>query len=276
MARPSNPLQSRRAIIILVLISITIITIDARASGPVRAVRRVALDVVSPVRSAADTVFSPLRSAWNGTFKYSNLKTENARLRAENDKLRGDAAKGAAADAQYQQLLKDTKLGFLNQYSTVASEVVADALSNYDETFQINKGSNEGVREGDPVVTGAGLVGRVIRVGSENSIVRLITDPKFGVGARVVPAMNGVIKGRGQGQPLALASIADDMKVAVGDLVESSGAKGSGLPGGIPIGKVSKVTSSAASGFQDILVTPLPTLGRLQFVSVILLQGKAP
>ena len=97
MARRSSPTKSRRTIAILMLISVTVLTIDARSSAPIRKVRSVALDVFSPVRSVADKVFSPFRSVWHGAFRYDDLKKDNDRLRAENEQLKGDAALGKAA-----------------------------------------------------------------------------------------------------------------------------------------------------------------------------------
>ena len=273
MARRSSPTKSRRTIAVLILISVTVLTIDARSSGPIRQVRSAAQEVFSPVRTVADKVFSPFRSVWHGAFRYDDVKRENDRLRAENEKLKGDAALGKAAGDKLDALQKATSLPYLTKYKKVAAEVVYGPASNYDDTFIVAKGSNDGINLGDPAVTGSGLIGRVIEVSASTSVVRRVTDRHFGVGARVVPATNGLIVGTGDGGVLQLTNVLLDVKVNVGDLVETSGAAGSGLPAGIPIGVVAKVRNKSGSGFLEVDVTPSAAVGDVVFVTIMALKA---
>ncbi len=276
MRRRTSSNTSRRTITILILISVTVLTIDARSSGPIRAIRSVALDIFSPVRSASDKVFSPFRSAWHGAFKYDDVKRDNDKLKAEVERLKGDAANGKVAIGKLDALQKATSLPFLSQYKRIAAEVVYGPSSNYDDTFQIAKGTNDGVTLGDPVVTGAGMVGRVIQVASGHCVVRRLTDQRTGIGARAVPAFNGVLEGAGAGQPLRFTGITLGTKIVVGVTVETSGATGSDLPAGIPIGVVSKVKNKSGSGYLEIEVTPFASLDELVYVTVIATKSKAP
>ena len=85
MAVSRRSSRSRFTLLLLVLTSITVITLDFRGQGAgvVESVRDVALDTFAPVQSVTDTVFSPVTNAWNGITNYDDLEAENARLQAE-------------------------------------------------------------------------------------------------------------------------------------------------------------------------------------------------
>ena len=64
--------------------------------------------------------------------------------------------------------------------------MIARSPSSWYQTFQINKGSSDGVRVNQPVVNSAGLVGKIKEVSDGNAVVMLLTDPEFGVSARAL------------------------------------------------------------------------------------------
>ena len=64
--------------------------------------------------------------------------------------------------------------------------MIARSPSSWYQTFQINKGSSDGVKVDQPVVNGAGLVGKVKSVSDGNASVMLLTDPEFGVSAQAL------------------------------------------------------------------------------------------
>src|SRR5690606_23118816 len=85
------------------------------------------------------------------------------------------------------------------------ARVTAGPVSNFSFTIEIDKGSDDGIRYGMPVVNGAGLVGRVVQAAGSTSTVQLITDPDFRVGVRLVPGGTpGTARGSGRGEPLVV------------------------------------------------------------------------
>ncbi|HTN78645.1 MAG TPA: rod shape-determining protein MreC [Acidimicrobiales bacterium] len=262
--------RNRFILPVLILVSITIITLDYRGVGFIDSARNTSIDVVSPVTDNLKKVFRPFTNVWNGVFRYDAVNKENQRLRAELDQTRGSTLAAVDAERQRQELLALLNLDYLGNVPTVAARVVSGAPSNFDATIEIDRGSNAGIEPGMPVVTGAGLVGNVVRVTGQRSIVRLLTDPSFAVGVSVPTADDdGVIKGKGPDRPLGLDLIDAQSKVGVGSVVITSGQEGSDYPAGIPVGVVRTVRHPAGALQLDITVDPAADLDHLDFVKVV-------
>ncbi len=228
---------------------------------------------MAPVTNALKKVFHPFTNVWNGIFRYDAVTKENERLRAELDEARGSTLAAVDAEQQREELLALLNLDYLGNVPTVAARVVSGAPSNFDATIEIDRGSGAGIRVGMPVVTGAGLVGNVVRVTSQRSVVRLVTDPTFAVGVSVPTAEDdGVAKGKGPDRPMGLDLIDAQSKVGVGSVVITSGLVGSPYPAGIPVGVVRTVRHPAGALQLDITVDPAADLDHLNFVKIVLWQ----
>lgn len=266
--------RSRFTLVLLVLASLTAITLDFRGGGAVATVRAVATDALAPVRSAASAVFEPARDALSGVTGYAAVADENARLRARIEELEGEALMAEDARAQLDALLEASDLARFTSLPTVAARVVGVPVSNVELTVQLDRGSDDGLRADLPVVTGAGLVGRIVEVSRTRSAVRLVTDRASAVGARASRSGDlGVVEGAGAGRPLALGVLDAGPTVAPGDLVVTSGVDDSIFPGGIPIGRVTSVARAPGALAPEAAVEPTVDLGHLRFVRVLLTTG---
>src|SRR5207244_4579232 len=128
---------------------------------------------------------------------------------------------------------------FAGAIPAVAARVVATSPSNFQLTVEIDHGIPAGLRKGMPVVTGAGLAGRVVAVSQERATVLLLTDPSFNVGIRLSASGDvGVARGNGIRQPLPVDLVDLATKVTGGEVVVTSGLQGSVFPPGIPVGRV--------------------------------------
>jgi rod shape-determining protein MreC len=261
----------RRTILLLVVITAAaLITLDVRESGPLSEVRGAARDVMSPVADAADTVFSPVGDWIDGVTRSTSLKKENARLKRQLDEARGQDARARAATEENKALKKLLDLPFVEDTDSIAAQVVEAAQSNFEFTVQIGKGSSDGVGVDMPVVTGAGLVGRVVAVSRERATVLLLKDPQSGVGVKIEKSQtSGVVKGRADSGTLRVEFVDPNAPVTEGELVSTSGQQNSPFPAAIPVGTVSKVTKTHGDLQQDILVKPLVDFSRLDYVKVL-------
>jgi cell shape-determining protein MreC len=179
-------LRSRRGVIVvLVLLSLTLLTFDARGNSFIDGARRTSIDVVAPVRGAARTVTRPFENVWHGIFDYEDLKRENDRLQQEVELQEGVSIANEAQVREYQELLAMDKLPTIAGIPSVTAQVVSRPSSNFELTVEINQGSRVGIKVGMPVVTAAGLVGRITQVTERRSIVRLLTDPELNVAVKV-------------------------------------------------------------------------------------------
>ena len=256
----------------LILTSITVLTLDFRGSSAIHSLRNAASSAFSPVRDTAGHVFSPVSNAWNGLFHYGDLKNENERLRSQLEDAQGQAAQSADAKKQLDELSALEGIVQFTQLPSVTSEVVAGPLTNFEHTLEIDRGSAKGIQVGMPVVTGAGLIGRVVDVQPNRSVIKLLTDPDIVVGMRLASSgETGLLHGQGDGKPLVVdAGIEPKVVVPKDEMVLTSGEDRATFPGGIPIGRVSQAELAEGQLTQLLTVTPLADLGRLTFVKVLL------
>ena len=266
-----QPANRRRTILaLIVLTAVTLITLDVRGAGPVSAVRGGAHDVVNPIAGAFDTVFSPVGDWIDGVTSAASLKHENARLQRRLDSARGRQAGARAATEENKELKKLLDLPFVEDANSIAAQVVEGAPSNFQFTVQIGKGESDGVGVDMPVVTGAGLVGRVLEVSRDRATVLLVNDPESGVGVKIEKSgATGVVKGRGDSNTVRAEFVDPNADVTKGELVYTSGLQNSPFPGAIPVGTVSRVTKTHGDLQQDILVKPLVDFSRLDYVKVL-------
>jgi rod shape-determining protein MreC len=259
------------------LTAVALITLDVRGSGPISSLRGGAHDVLGPVADAVDTVFSPVGDWIDGITRASSLKAENSRLKRQLDEARGQGARARAAAEENKELKELLDLPFVEDADSIAAPVVEGSPSNFEFTAQIGKGSSEGVGVDMPVVTGAGLVGRVVTVSRDRATVLLLKDPESGVGVKLEKSgTNAVAKGRGDSSTLRLDFVDPSAAVTQGEIVYTSGQQNSRFPAAIPVGTVSKVSKSRGDLQQNVLVKPLVDFSRLDYVKVLRPAGGSP
>jgi rod shape-determining protein MreC len=186
----------RRIIALLVLSSLLLITLDIRGNAGIDKARSAFALLMRPFDTAARAVSRPIVDAWRGIDDYERLQKENEALRAQVDAQRGASIEAQASLLEYQELLVINRLTSASSFPTVTAQVEGQAPSNFSATVEINKGANDGIRVGMPVVNGAGLVGKITSVTSSASIVLLISDPGFSIGVKVLTAVDPANPGK--------------------------------------------------------------------------------
>ena len=265
--------RHRFFLVLLALTSVTVLTLDYRGAGDggLESVRQTARDAFAPLQSAADRVVSPIAGFFGTIGDFGTLKSENARLQRELDAARADAIRGADADRERQGLLQLQGLDYAGGLDSVPARVVSTAPTNFRLTVTIDHGSDSGLDVGMPVVTSAGLVGRVTEVLKMRSTVLLVTDPQSNVGVRLAKSgEQGVARGAGARNPLPLDLITTEVAVEVGEPVVTSGLERGLFPPQIPVGRVRSVSSPPGALQKDILVDLSVDLLRIEFVRVLL------
>ena len=176
----------RRAVVLLALTSILLITLDLQGNAVVGSVRRAFGTVFEPVQDAARVVTRPIQNAWRGITNYDELERENQRLQDRVDQQEGAFIAALATVRDAQELLALNGIDDLADISSITAQVVGEGPSNFAQTVEINQGSSDGLRVGMPVVNAAGLVGKVTEVFANRSIVMLATDATYAVPVQVV------------------------------------------------------------------------------------------
>ncbi len=152
--------------------------------------------------------------------------------------------------------------------SLITGDVIAEDSSSYLRWIVINRGAQDGVRVGQPVINELGVVGRVEDVASNAAWIRLANDPGSAINARLQNARGeGTVIGQLQGG-LRMEYISQDITIEEGDIVLTSGLGGT-FPADIVIGQVTSVRKQQAALFQEAEIRPTVDYSRLDQVAVI-------
>ena len=264
----------RRRLVLLALVAGSLILVTASFGDGLRSIERGALEVFGPVQEGASTLLKPVRDGAGWIGDTLDAKGDVEDLRAERDGLRRQliAERGALREnAELRALVKMDARVDLEEQGAIGARVFGRSPTVWYSTVTINKGSSDGVREGDPVINGAGLVGRVNRVAGGSSTVLLITDADFGVSARVNETKASGIVETAVGDPndLRLEYLGRNDKVEEGQAVVTSGAVSNRLeprfPAGIPIGRITRVEEDEGT----VHLRPFADLRELEFVQIL-------
>lgn len=261
----------RFVLLLLVLTAVTLLTLDERTGGlgVVDSARDTARDVIAPARDATDSAVRPVANFLQGIIHYGRLEEANTRLREQLAAREAELAQVADAQRERQELLDQQRLEFAADIPAVAARVVLASPSSLDMTVEINRGRQSGVSPGMPVVSGAGLVGRVVDVSRTRATVVLISNPTSNVGVRLASGEVGVASGRGSRSALEVDNVDPAAKVAPEEPVVTSGLQQSIYPPGIPVGKVRTARVPPEAVQQEVTVEPFADLRRLTFVKVL-------
>lgn len=267
--------RSRFTLLLLILTSITLLTLDFRGFAPLNSARSAVLGFFAPVGDFASNVFEPVGDAWDGAFNHDELARENQELRQQVDELEGQITGGEVARQSLQQLLEQADLEFVGDIPTVQARVVSGAVGNFDATVEIDRGERHGIRQGMAVVTGRGLVGKVVQTSSDRSVVEVLSGGDFSVGFSIVGTnVLGVVSGPADGDTLR-ATVELNRIVLPGQILVTSGVQGSPFPQGLPIGIISGMSEDDGSLTRELQVQMLASLSDLSYVSVVLWQPEA-
>lgn len=266
--------RARYLLLVLTLLAVTVATLDARGVPVISGIRNSSRDVLAPVGDFGHWVGTPFRNAWNGIARYDSVKDENAKLRDRVAELETAAVREQRAEQELAKLKEQLNISFLGEVPTQIARVDTSRSSNFaDNRVEIDKGTDQGIAVGNPVVTKAGLVGRVESVSRTRAVVQLISDPSFHVGVSIgADQIHGVGHGNGDSTTFIVDRGVDiGREVSVNDYVFAGGIERSLVPSDlyIPIGTVKKVTQDAAARVQILQVDLSARLDRLDVVQVL-------
>jgi rod shape-determining protein MreC len=199
----------------------------------------------------------------------ASLRQRNAELEAEVSRLQGQVIELQQQVGETEILAALVDFSRANPESTYkGAAVIGRDPSPFLHYIIINRGSNDGVLRGMPVVTNQGLIGRVDAVIADAARVQLITDPASAINVRLQNAdTDAVLVGSVTGD-LSLDMISQEVNVDAGDVVLTSGL-GGGYPPDLIVGQVLNVRKRDFELFQQATIQPVVDFARLQIVLVI-------
>lgn len=271
MASPHGN-RRRNVLILLILMSITLITLDSRGgdSGVGGRVRNAARDVFAPIQDGVDSVLSPIEDWWDGVTRAGEIKDRNRRLRHELQIARGKADAATASLREIAELRRLASLPFVPELKGVDAEIILGSPGNFESTVGLNKGTDDGIAANQPVVTGRGLLGRVARVSGKRATVLLLTDRDSGVSVRDARSgVTGVINGKPDATTQAMDFVEARADVKAGDVLVTAGTERGPFPPGIPVGRIVSVRRRAGDLLSSIEVRLFADAATTEFVRVL-------
>lgn len=262
---PTRPLQT----VVLILIAVGLVALAL--GGYLTPVARIVLKPAIEAQTWITSRYQAIRAVISAPQDVARLRQENLQLESENAQL-----KGQIVELQ-QQLSEANLLSALVDYARTSNpenRYQAAAVIGYDPNpflrfVIINRGSDDGLSRGMPVVTEQGLVGRISSVTASAAKVQLITDADSTVNVRLQPSeAQAVLSGSLTGE-IGLDLIPQDVNVQSGDIVVTSGL-GGGYPPNIIIGQVTGTRSQEQDLFQRASVQSAVDFTQLEMVLVII------
>ncbi len=254
-------------VIVLCLVLAWLILDSLAPSNPIKSA---VSQVASPIQYALRWLGTPFRSLAQGIESINKLGEENETLRKENSELRNQII--LLQEAQLENEILRKELAFKSSvpsYQLLSAEVIGRDPSEFFKYLIIDRGKDDGMRVGLPVITADGLVGRISEVGPVSSKVMLVTDSSSSVSTLVQRSRaTGMTQGY-PGQGLIMRYIPQSASVEVGDIVLTSGL-GGGFPMRLVVGQVAEVTNQDVAMFKDARVIPAVNFTSLESVMVML------
>ena len=186
-----------RVVLVLALVLLVAFALISNLTGfklPQQAVQ----GSLSPFRAAIQSLTRQAEQYYNYMFRYEALEAENAQLRARVAELEKDTRSVDALERENQRLKELQGLTQARQdFQMVDSYVIGSSSVDWSSTLTLDRGSIDGVEEGMCVVTANGeVVGLIIEVGSNYSIVKTVLDSSLEISGTIASSgYNGIVTG---------------------------------------------------------------------------------
>jgi rod shape-determining protein MreC len=225
--------------------------------------------LVSPIQYVVD--IPPRMMEWlnRTTADYHVLLEENDELRGQSLVLQRKLQKMTALTAEnirLRELLKSTEQ--IDEEVTLAQVIGVDP-DPFSHELVVSKGSNEGVRVGQPLLDASGIMGQVISNSRFSSRVLLLTDSRHAIPVQINRnGVRAIAVGTGLAGELQLLHLPDTADIIEGDLLISSGLGGR-FPYGYPVATVGQVRHDPGQPFANVKVHPNAQLTRSRQVLLL-------
>jgi rod shape-determining protein MreC len=254
--------------LLAVLLVLSLIVLDLRYKR--LETTRSALDMLgTPLYWFAD--LAPRLRDWSETHIQSRSRAleENERLTRENLVLQGRSQQMAALQAENVRLR-----GLLNSTAMLRDDVLVAELIGVSpdpvrHQLVLNKGRNDGVFVGQPLIDADGLMGQIVEVSAGTSRALLITDATHSIPVQVNRnGVRAIAEGTGSLGELEVRHVSANTDIETGDLLVTSGLGGR-FPGGYPVAVVTAIERDPGRMFARVVARPNAALDRSRHVLLV-------
>ncbi len=269
----NRPLMITIIMVIILLVVLITTAGESNMSGTESFIGSIFTPIQRGLYSATDAIGDFFERVFSGT----DMQTENLELKARVAELEGQLAEYNEIKAENERLsallnFDSSSLGL----ETITARVIGKAPGHWFNIFIIDAGRAQGIKVNMPVVSGYGLVGRVVDVGAGFSRVMAIIDSSSGVDGivertRDYGILTGITDSGEEDALLEMSNLPFDADLMPGDTVITSGLSGV-FPKGLRIGEVTEVRPSKDGMRNQAVITPWADFQHLEEVSIITTQ----
>ncbi|MBS0309519.1 MAG: rod shape-determining protein MreC [Proteobacteria bacterium] len=263
--------SARAKVVIFSLLAIILLVIDSRLHTLV-IVRQTIGAALYPLQRLALMPRDAMRSAGEYFGAKDALDQENHRLKTQliaHAQSVQQSEQLAAENAHLRNLLGASER---LPVKSLMAEILYDARDAFTRKIVLNRGSQDGVTAGQPVIDDTGVVGQVTRVFLFTSEVTLLTDKDQAIPVQVIRSgLRSVAYGRGQVGVLDLRFMPTNADIRDGDMLVTSGIDGV-YPAGLSVAKVVQVETKSTDAFARIVCQPVAGVDRNRQLLVLLTE----
>lgn len=220
------------------------------------------IDIISPLLSFINRPFEEASQKINSISNISALKAENARLKLENERLKEWYQTALMLDAENKSLHSLLNLNLSSEVKYVSARVLSDTQNTFSKTLLISAGESNNIKLNQVVLSGEGILGRIIEVGDKVSRILLITD----INSRIPVKIEKINK-----KAIVTGDNSDFLSVMYMDYLDNDliGKKvittgdGGVFPAGLVVGTIAKIDNNI------VYVKPLSQMDNIEFVKII-------
>lgn len=236
--------------------------------------------VIQKINNVLTTPFKMIANSKLVSWVNEGIKT-NGVLKEENEILKSKNSDLSLKLIEYEKLMKeneslrkqlDIKSAF-QHYKLVTSKIILRSYDSYNITFEIDAGSQSGVKIGNAVIHENGLVGYISNITENTSTVVTILDPKTSVSVKMQSVSSpSLLTGSLEmkiNNTLKLESIEIGAEVSISDILYTSGL-GNMYPGSIPVAKIEKIENKKTESERYAICSPLVDISNINEVAVII------
>ena len=258
-----------------VSVAVLLMVLDARFhyAENVRQVVALAAYPIQRVAMAPVDLFHGVANYFGST---AALQQENTALRTKALRAAPELLRLESLQEENRQLRRLLDAQERSPRKSVFAEILYAGRDPFSRKVVIDKGSQNSIRAGQPVIDDVGVIGQVTRVFLLMSEVTLLSDKDQAIPLQVQRnGLRAIAYGGAEGDMLDLRFMAANADIRNGDTLVTSGIDGT-YPPGLPVATVARIERDAAYAFAKITLTPTAGTDRYRQVLVLLSESKAP
>ncbi|MFH2059749.1 MAG: rod shape-determining protein MreC [Pseudomonadota bacterium] len=254
---------------LFIAINFTLITTSSRNVLPVSDIEQITISFIAPVQKAVTQTIRFTQEIWDTYFMAVLAVGENSHLKRELGRIIEIKTRNNELVLENSRLKKFVNFTGEVPDNYVAAQIIARDPSPWFKTIMIDKGLNDNLVKGSPVLVSEGIVGQIIEVSNNYSRVLLITDRNSAVDSLVQNTrVRGIVKGNNEDNCSFVYALRKE-EVKEGELIISSGLD-QVFPKGYMIGRILKATRIHSQLFQDITIETSVDFDKIEEVLVLI------